>query len=200
MYCGNCGKEIENDSKFCPYCGGNCSDEDNTPQINNNINSDADKYQKLFIEPTEQHIASLGNSYLNSYLSSGKTKNCTAMLSNKRLYLYGTMYDSSSGSYLSRQRTEKVVNLEDITGTGFVYQEPSLWKLIVGIILILPLVTAIIGILLVLSYMRERESLFVVEYAGGYIKFDASIYGIAESQDFHRQIRRVQDNLKDRNK
>lgn len=22
MFCGNCGNEIENDSSFCPYCGG----------------------------------------------------------------------------------------------------------------------------------------------------------------------------------
>ena len=196
MYCGNCGKEIENDSTFCPFCGDQCGNGEN---ITSQTDSTTNKHQKLFIDSTEQYIASLGDSYLNSYLASQKVERCIAMLSNKRLYLYGTMYDSSS-TVLSRQRVEKVVNIEDVTGTGFVYQEPSLWKLIVGIMLICPLVTAIISIPLLISYFKERKSLFIIEYAGGHIKFDASIYGIAESQDFHKQIRRVQDNIKDKNK
>lgn len=196
MYCGNCGKEIKDGSAFCPFCGDNIMD---TEKITFQTDNTTDKRQKLFIDSTEQYIASLGDSYLNSYLASKKMERCIAMLSSKRLYLYGTMYDSNS-AILSRQRIEKVVNIEDITGTGFVYQEPSLWKLIVGIILICPLVTAIIGIPLLISYFKGRQSLFVIEYAGGCIKFDASIYGIAESQDFHKQIRRVQDNIKDKNK
>lgn len=195
MFCGNCGKEIENGSIFCPFCGDHAVD---TESITSQTDSTTDKHQKLFIDSSEQYIASLGDSYLNSYLASQKVERCIAMLSSKRLYLYGTMYDSNS-AILSRQRIEKVVNIEDVTGTGFVYQEPSLWKLIVGIILICPLVTAIIGIPLLISYLKERKSLFIIEYAGGCIKFDASIYGIAESQDFHKQIRRVQDNIKGKN-
>ena len=113
--------------------------------------------------------------------------------------------DDNNGSF-SRERTEKIVNVEDITGTGFVYSEPGLWKLIIGILLtvtgivgilyILPLVLLIPGLLLITSYLTDRGSTFFIEYAGGYIRFDASIYGIEESQDFHKQIRRIQDSLK----
>ncbi|RKJ18005.1 zinc ribbon domain-containing protein [bacterium D16-50] len=195
MFCGNCGKEMENGSTFCPFCG-ECSAEENTPSRSKDA---ADKYQKLFVDAREQYIASLGDSYLNSYLSSKKIEHCIAVLSSKKLYLYGTMYDSDN-VLVSRKRIEKVVNIEDITGTGFVYQEPSLWKLVLGIILLFPIVTAIIAIPLMVSYLKERQSLFAIDYAGGHIKFDVSIYGIAESQDFHKMIRRVQDSIKDKNK
>ena len=105
MFCGNCGKEIENGSTFCPFCG-ECSAEENTPS------------------------------------RSKDAADSIAVLSSKKLYLYGTMYDSDN-VLVSRKRIEKVVNIEDITGTGFVYQEPSLWKLVLGIILLFPIVTAI---------------------------------------------------------
>lgn len=32
MYCKNCGKEIEQDSKFCKYCGENISEDNFTPR------------------------------------------------------------------------------------------------------------------------------------------------------------------------
>lgn len=39
------------------------------------------------------------------------------------------MFDSNNVS-VTQYRAEKVVNVEDVTGTGFIYTEPELWKLI----------------------------------------------------------------------
>lgn len=125
------------------------------------------------------------------------------------------MFDSNNVS-VTQYRAEKVVNVEDVTGTGFIYTEPELWKLISGTALTvigiiselliislelgtlsqIPLFLLIPCILLLLSSLISRKSLFFIEYAGGTIKFDASIYGIEESQDFQKQIRRVQDFLR----
>ena len=189
MFCGNCGKQIEDNSAFCPYCGDSI--------ISNSIpqqETSANKYAKIFISPDEQYIASLGNSYLNSFLSSKAIKQCVALLSNKRVYLRGTMVDTNQGK-IAKYNIEKIINLEDITGTGFIYAQEQIWKLIFALITVPLIIPAII---LVISYLINRNTMFFIEYAGGSIRFDASIYGIAESQDFHKQIRRMQDKCKEK--
>ena len=206
MFCTKCGKELPTGVTVCSECGNSIGNSGNeVKQINEEDIKKDTVYEKMFISPDEQYIASLGDNYLNSYLASKKIECCIAILSSYRIYLYGTIIDDNIGSF-SRERTEKIVNVEDITGTGFVYSEPGLWKLIigillivigiVGILLIIPLVCLIPGLLLITSYLQDRGSTFFIEYAGGYIRFDASIYGIEESQDFHKQIRRIQDSLK----
>ena len=186
MFCGNCGKQIDDTSKVCPYCGMMVEREDaagNSQSI----------YQKIFVEPDETYIASLGNSYLNSFLTSRKMKQCISILSDKRVYLRGNMIDINNGS-IERFNMQKTVDLEDVTGTGFAYESPQIWKLILAFLtffLIIP------PILLIISYLKNRDTLFIIEYAGGCIKFDASIYGLAESRDFEKQIRRAKNKLKD---
>ena len=103
------------------------------------------------------------------------------------------MIDINNGS-IERFNMQKTIDLEDITGTGFVYASPQIWKLVLAV---LTLFTIIIPILLVVSYFKNRDTLFFIEYAGGCIKFDASIYGLAESQDFEKQIRRAKNKIKD---
>lgn len=205
MFCGNCGKQIEDNSVICPYCGNN-SNSESIPQQNTSIN----QYSKIFISPDEQYIASLGNNYINSFLSSKAIKQCNALLSDKRIYLQGTMIEANGGK-VGKYNVEKVINLEDITGTGFIYAQEQLWKFILALITIpliffannynanwldIPLIA--LAICLVVSYLINRNTMFFIEYAGGSIRFDASIYGIAESQDFHKQIRRMQDKRKEK--
>ncbi len=196
MFCGNCGKEIEDTSEFCPYCGAVVEKE--VPAANNS------KYAKIFVEPNENYIDALGNNYLNSFLTDKKIDCCMAFLSDKRVYLRGNMIDINSGK-LERSDIQKTIDLEDITGTGFVYSSSQIWKLVLAIIFpIIGLFLFVIGIvpgtiasiLMLVSYMKGRNTLFFIEYAGGCIKFDASIYGLAESQDFEKQIRRAKNKVK----
>lgn len=51
----------------------------------------------------------------------------------------------------------------------------------------------IVGILLFLAYLRKRKTLFRIEYAGGCIAFDVSLYAKAEIDDFQKQMRRAKD-------
>lgn len=187
MFCGNCGKQIEDTSNVCPYCGTMVDKE--VPVENDN------NYIKIFIEPNEKYIGSLGNSYLNSFLTNSGIKKCIALLSDKRVYLRGNMININSGK-IERFNMQQTIDLEDITGTGFIYASPQLWKLILAI-LTAPFI--IPAILLIVSYLKSRNTLFFIEYAGGCVKFDASIYGLAESQDFEKQIRRAKNSLKGKN-
>ncbi len=185
MFCGNCGKQINDNSDVCPHCG---------TMIEKEISNGKDSnYGKIFVEPNENYIGSLGNGYLNSFLTDRGINRCVALLSDKRIYLRGNMVDINSGK-LERFNMQKTIDLEDITGTGFIYASPQLWKLILAILTAPIIIPAII---LIVSYIKSRETLFFIEYAGGCIKFDASIYGLAEAQDFEKQIRRAKNKVKD---
>ena len=34
MFCTKCGKQIPDSTKFCPYCGANCSPEQDITRLN----------------------------------------------------------------------------------------------------------------------------------------------------------------------
>lgn len=221
MFCGSCGNQIQDNCKWCPYCGAEIKNEEiavnHTMPVVNTVAGNDSKYEKIFIEPTENYIASLGNGYLNSFFTGRKIKRCVALLSDKRIYLRGNMIDINSGK-LEHYNMQKTLDLEDITGTGFIYASPSVWKLVLGIFVI-PAVAGVLSfavlwglasvvvgilpipafILLFVSYIKSRNTLFFIEYAGGCIKFNASIYGLAESQDFEKQIRRAKNKVKETN-
>ena len=141
MFCENCGKQIEDTSNACPYCG---------TMVEKEIPVGSDrKYTKIFVEADEKYIGSLGNGYLNSFLTDKEIKKCVALLSDKRVYLRGNMIDLNSGK-IERFNMQKTIDLEDITGTGFIYASPQLWKLILAI-LTAPII--IPAILLIVSYI-----------------------------------------------
>ena len=200
MYCGNCGRQIENTSNVCPYCGIVI---DKGALIENR-----NKYEDIFVDPRERYLGALGDGYINSFLTNKEMEKCIAILSDRRVYLRGNMIDFNQGKF-GRYNMQKTIDLEDITGTGFVYTSSSLWKLIVALFLLVLIITAILlgkvefliiliipAILLMVSYFIERETLFFIEYAGGCIKFDASIYSLEESKDFEKQIRRAKNAVK----
>lgn len=191
MFCGNCGKQIDDSCNVCPYCGTRIKQD---TRIEKDVVKEKDDiYKVIFVEPDENYLGSLGNGYLNSFLTNKKIKRCIALLSDKRIYLRGNMVDINSGK-IERFNMQKTIDLEDITGTGFVYSSPQVWKLVLAILTIPVIIPAI---LLLVSYLKGRNTLFFIEYAGGCIKFDASIYGLAESQDFERQIRRAKNHVKE---
>ncbi len=191
MFCGNCGKQIDDSCNVCPYCGTRIKQD---TIIEKDVVKEKDvTYKVIFVEPDENYLGSLGNGYLNSFLTNKKIKRCIALLSDKRVYLRGNMVDINSGK-IERFNMQKTIDLEDITGTGFVYSSPQVWKLVLAILTIWAIIPAI---LLLVSYLKGRNTLFFIEYAGGCIKFDASIYGLAESQDFERQIRRAKNHVKE---
>ena len=45
MYCKNCGKEIEQDSKFCKYCGENIAEDNFTPS-DGSLSEESSRVQK----------------------------------------------------------------------------------------------------------------------------------------------------------
>jgi predicted nucleic acid-binding Zn ribbon protein len=229
-FCTNCGARLEDGSVFCSECGttvpndggvqNNCTQNMYAQNTYNAEtipapNFNGGKYEKIFVEPDENFIGSLGDEYLNSFLTRKEIKKCIAILSDKRVYLRGNMIDINSGK-ISRSNIQKTVDLEDVTGTGFVYASSKIWKIVLAILFVCAAigcvflgidedeffygcaVACLIPIVgMIVSYIKSRKTYFFIEYAGGCIKFDATIYALAESKDFEKQIRRAKNKVKE---
>lgn len=137
IYCEKCGAKLIDG--VCPQC----VHEKNAVGIQK-----YDRFKKFFLSPNEQMVTILGNSYLQTFLSNGKTRNGFAVVSNKRAYFRGTSYNVVVGkkgkTKLIRNHQSRTIDLQDITGVGFdSYSEPS-W--ILG--MIIPLITFVILIIM----------------------------------------------------
>ena len=241
MVCSKCGATLKKHDKFCGVCGTAVENTKNSQvkaTIKNSVqdatcdasdrNSSSEQafdymepsaYSKVFVEPDEQLLGSLGNGYLENILNK-KVKKCHALLTDKRVYLQGTFF-TGSGKTLISDTCDKILDLEDITGTGFKYTKPlgklatillsffwgiaggafgywwnyEIYEIFIGILLgeIVP------AIIILIQYIRCRKTDFIIEYAGGAIRFDASIIVLSHVKDFHKQMRRAKDHVKGKN-
>lgn len=247
MFCTKCGKEIPEGVEFCESCGAKVGDANSAmiagavgnsvTNLKNTIQEkekemeatymDESAYSKVFVEPDEQLLGTLGNGYLENILGK-KIKKTHALLTNKRVYFQGTFFNGS-GKNLQQDIMEKVVDLEDITGTGFRYKKPigiasSIISTIImgivgclgaiviervanngsiGVVVGFGLVGTAVGILIpslifIIKYLLSRKVDFILEYAGGAIRFDAKIIGLSNVKDFNKQIRRAKDHAKEK--
>lgn len=243
MFCLKCGNELPDGTKFCDKCGANLGGNAtiNTKMLKNtasqysekvgsalknssmramsdaeenqyDVSGNSKELQEIFVEPDEELLGKLGNGYMVNLLFK-KTKKCSALLSDKRVYLKGSFYNST-GKNIIETIEERILDLEDITGTGFIYTGLSMPFLAFLAILILIgvftifhrspdmsgsqvfMVTCsliIAGIFAWKKVMMSRTTWFFIDYAGGRIMIDAKLIGIADVQDFHKQMRRAKD-------
>ena len=169
----------------------------------------------MFVDANEQQIAVLGGNYLSNFLSTGSIENGFCVLSDKRVYFRGKCYYKSGGEYKARSE-ERMVDVKDITGTGFA--ETRLFGLkILGIVsLVWALLMTVsvatskhlvngwmamyfsIGLLPAIlvwaAYFFVRLKVFEISFAGGHIAFKASQYDAAEMQNFQKSVRKAKDN------
>lgn len=92
---------------------------------------DFNKFETFFMEPIEKFVAVLGNNYVQNFLSNGTISKGFAVVSNKRVYFKGTAY-SKQGKKLYKSNEEQVVDLKDVTGTGYIRLK-RLWMLLSSI-------------------------------------------------------------------
>jgi len=168
------------------------------------------KFIKFFMEPTEQFICALGNNFLQNYLTSGGISSGFAAVSNKRVYFKGKCFFSDGGRYKLIQ-VERVVDVKDITGTGYtrLLRLSLLLKALIPLPFILlvmaltanfnpgpalPVMALMDVIIAIVLYLANRLNLFEIQYAGGKIAFNSKWYDKSEVDDFQRQIRLAKDN------
>lgn len=181
----------------------------------------ANKFEEIFMEPTEKLIATLGNNYIQNFFINGNISNGFAIVTNKRVYFKGNCY-MREGKKFFKTNEERVVDLRDITGTGYIRTKQT-WMLVLATILgicslfLLAMIwegldrstieqaygfltgylfCAVIGcITFAIVYKITCRNLFQIEFAGGKICFQTVWYDKKEIDDFQRQIRLTKDTM-----
>ncbi|MDR2357641.1 MAG: zinc ribbon domain-containing protein [Oscillospiraceae bacterium] len=156
--------------------------------------------------PDERVIASIGVGYVLNVLTLGKFQRMGAALTDKRVYFQGRMYERI-GRHFIKVRRSKVVCVDDVTGTGFVYVR-RIGLLVASVItLLLGLVYASIArpvevlcflptVILFVLYLVTRITLFEINFAGGGMAFRLGLIGVKEAEDFQRNLHLVKDHYK----
>lgn len=231
MFCTNCGKEMPEGKAFCPSCGAHVvgaasqAGTDQTGyagqagytggQMTSNDWNQA-KYQATFVDPDEKYLGELGDGYFKGTLTSpfGVAKKCSAVVTDKRVYLQGKLIDASQGRF-NMLSWVKTVGVKDITGTGFVASNPIgllvasilffLYSLIAFIIctdaygdeevifISMGFMFLLVAVLFLVIYLVRRKAFFVIEYAGGRIQFDATAVGVERVRAFQHLVIRAKD-------
>ena len=197
MKCSKCGTDFN--GKYCPICG--------------TENSYA-KFRSLLTSDSERVEAVLGNSIAQTFLATGQISNGFAVLSNKRVYFKGKTF-TKKGSFYYIQKEEHIIDVRNVTGTGFVYNKP-LWMQILGFILLaftclcvaITVTTAgatvalmipasylflPAGIILLVLYKKFTANIFQVNFAGGCIGINTYWSTKEEIEVFQKTLRTIKD-------
>jgi hypothetical protein len=141
-------------------------------------------YKSLFATKNEKFVAIMGPDYFSSILTEDDFSKPAIVISDKRIYQFGKVYELGIVGLRRVNTGKKIVNLEDVTGTttrelskplpGYAIILLGLIFALLGllsdvrqstlIMLALALLTVAGGVLLVI---RRRQNCLIVEYAGG---------------------------------
>lgn len=239
--CPKCGLVHVDESQFCESCGsylgrsslpvaeriaasfGNLSGRaqayspgrsspSSSPARENN-----EKHDKIFVTPDETTQATIGVSYVQSFMSGARFKNGAAILTDKRLYYFGRSF-SNIGRGVNTETEEGIISVDEITFTRFVHGSPLsyiIWAiacLLPGIMLfssafgstddfagifgMIGAALVVLGIVLFICYFIGRSTVLEISFPGGKYCFDARWHPISNMREFQRQIHLVKDNLK----
>ena len=167
-------------------------------------------YGGNFCSPDEQQIATIGTGYVANFLSTGNVSRTGATLTNKRIYFSGKVYSLGAKGGISATEQQNIVNVRDVTGTGYIAYKP-LSLLIWGFVFIIAGASTlamwgedafifggtglIVSIFCIIAYFIGKKTLLSIEYAGGNIAFDTRWLAQHEGGNFIRDIHLAKDKL-----
>lgn len=236
MFCANCGNELSDEAVHCPFCGEKVDGVDvsipsatnfvgqqsnngvgarvssgemrNTYQMEQNENSSR-CVSNLIIDPNEQQISVIRGSYFASLIRGGGLNKGLSILTDKRFYFKGRSFTKWLGFRVFVNQ-EYVIDLEDISATGFVYVQ-RFWLLILGIINAIGWIVAlfatnddetivlggIVTVPFLVAYFLTKRVYYEVYFDSGYISVDVSKYGgMREVKTFNKALRLEKDKCK----
>lgn len=236
MFCASCGTQVPDGTVICPNCHNQTgyaelhsqqttsyNQEEKNQQLNQNMNNTnysmphfqmphqqpearIKDVKEIFVREDEQQKAVIGGGYLNNLIHSGELSKGFGILTNRRFYFRGKCYHRNDKGFIKTDE-ERVVDLQDITSSGFVYTRNILWLVlgIFGIIWTLILAAYSEGegpifkagvlpdIIFWIIYFFSKFVLYEVSFAGGNIAVKASSYGTNELKEFDKKLRLAKD-------
>lgn len=160
-------------------------------------------------------VAVLGNSTAQRFLATGELGNGFIVLSNRRVYFHGKCL-LRTGRRFAHIREERIVDISNVTGTGFVHIR-NIWMRVLsilgGITCLCGLITCTFqpaegvpvacafggGALIALFeflYAATKTSIFEIAFAGGGIGVDVRWFNANDVDAFQKRIKQLGDEVK----
>lgn len=191
MFCERCGGQIENG--VCTQFG--MTYQDSTVQ-NTQQPFNANYSNSGFVEPDEKVIATIGNSFIENFFTSGFLGDGGATLTNKRFYYKGKAI--SIGSALI-QKTKCIVELSEITAVEILHRDKLVFSIILAVIfqilaigffdlaLVVGIICETAVVIAMVAGIMSIKNVLCVAFKGGSISFPIKLYGMAQCNEFLRQ-------------
>lgn len=209
MFCRNCGKEFQEEVKFCDECGTYIGTEESKMVVTTPVVS----YENVFVEKDEKLLGKLGDGYVNmaSIINTasirGKAKKINALLTDKRLYLQGRMSVGAPGArykFPGIGIREKVLEHKDIVSTEIMFLSQTqyivaalLWFIaaflyaimgVGGVFVTIAIILFVLASAFLICGLFVKQRLFVIEYTGGRIQFTIKNAESLEAEEFLKKI------------
>ena len=168
---------------------------------------------QFFVNKNERLISTLGNSYIQNFISNGILSKGFSFITDKRVYIqgksYNVFYNNSGNPKIVKNSRSQIVDLKDVTGTEIKHYNPIHYLIIAIVFFIFLLILLSIGfsefkiyiipiiLAYVFLYFKNKISLISIQYAGGEIAFDIRWFSQNEIDNFQKQLRLAKDNVVD---
>ena len=164
------------------------------------------QFADLFVSREERLVAVLGNDTAQTFFSTGSLADGFVVLSSRRVYFSGRCL-LRTGKRFSTIKEERIVDVDSVTGTGFVHADP-IWKRLAAITLLLVslasfvylirivgFLSLILSSILYLWYQATKRTIFEISYAGGGIGLDLRWITPEEADFFQKNLHLTRDVL-----
>lgn len=172
---------------------------------------------KILADPTEQITATIGNNYIQSFLTGAGVKRGCGILTNRRFYYKGKNFSTDQEGKgiinffksLTSTTEEGTVSVDDISFTKFSYTRNTgllilaILCLIVGVGLFFARIEeagsalGVAAIVFFVMYFLKRSVIFEIYFPGGSFGYNLRWYPISEFRDFQRQVHLTKDHRKE---
>ncbi len=192
----------------------------NPYKLNQYKQSEARLKATVFVDRNEELKVVLGDSYLKNYIQTGRLEKSFAILTDRRVYMKGKCYEKKGLFGLRSTNIDKVIDVQDITGTEYRSRRLPLLKPISFVISILSLyflfactvasistqweemignvITALVFVITLICwgvflFVRNSYEFLDISFAGGQIAYDCNLVTRVEVEEFQRQMRLAKD-------
>lgn len=213
-FCTKCGTELVNGK--CPNCT-QTQGAGQPEQPGTNVSTNDERFKKLFFSPKEKYICSLGNNFLQNFLSGNFNSKGFSVISDKRVYFKGNAFEIDGRTFRNKTVTSSV-DLKDVTGTETRTNDPVGIKALAIVMMILGGIMLIIGLLsgsesktsagifVVIGfgiiflaiipaciYYKKRLSVLTIMFGGGGIAFPLNWFPQQEIENYQKMLRIAKD-------
>ncbi len=193
MKCPNCKVNIPNNATKCPVCGGAISNPPGgSPPPHIKITP---KSNGSTVEPSEQIIDSLDNSYAVSAMTGGGLAKTSVFYTNKRVYANYKDYTTKG-----KGQVNAIVDLKEISGTLLCQNNP-IYLLVIAVLAVLVGLAAnmfvngaviggiVVGAILGIRWFLERTLVLEISFQGDRIGIMLKGYSYDTADKFHKSLR-----------